>query len=302
MGVFLYQQNGFSAKASASFASHRLDCYDILTNVQSDTLFSKAWCDLVFEGRNKQYGAYRLRQRAGRRYAFVLAVIVAIGGAIMVAIVGWQWAKAQLMAQGDINLEALADLADPTEEGHELKAIAAGRRRTAIAKLPPKQASTAPTVSDQVDRSDALTLGTPSIVHKIEGAIVFTGAVQDEDLPEDRDQDFVNPTLVVTDKVAILPDFPGGLQALMKWLDERTIYPEAWRAKKAMGVVLVAFVVDIDGKVKEARIEHSSGDRMLDASALGAVKTLPAWKPGRNEAGQAVAVAVTLPVHFMPEP
>ncbi|MDO4714726.1 MAG: energy transducer TonB [Bacteroidales bacterium] len=270
--------------------------------MQSDSLFSQAWCELVFEGRNKQYGAYRLRQRAGHRYAFVLAVIVAIGVAIVASLVGWQWAKSKLMEEGEINLEVLADLASPTQEGHELHAVAAGRRRTAVAKLPPKAASTTPTISNQVSHSDVLTLGTPSIVKHLHDALIFAGAAADEDPPEDLGQDLVNPTLVVTDKVTILPDFPGGLQALMKWLDERVVYPSAWRAKKTMGVVLVAFVVDTDGQVKEARIEQSSGDRMLDASALGAVKTLPQWRPGRNAAGQAVPVAVTLPVHFMPEP
>lgn len=270
--------------------------------MQSDGLFSQAWCDLVFEGRNKDYGAYRIRQRAGRRYAFVLLLFGAIAVATTLAILGWQWGKAKLMEQGDIDIEALADLKDPTQEGHEFKAIAAGRRRTAVAKLPPKEASTAPEVSDEVTHSDILTLGTPSIVPKIDHAIEMEGGVQDLDDADTKDQDLVNPTLMVTDKVSILPEFPGGLQALMKWLDQHVIYPEAWRSKKQMGEVLIAFIIDTDGLVKEPRVEHSSGDRMLDASALGAVKTLPRWKPGRSDKGVAVPVAMTLPVHFMPEP
>lgn len=270
--------------------------------MQPDELFSQAWCDLVFEGRNKAYGAYRIRQRAGRRYALVLMFFASMAVSIVLLVVGWQWGKAKLSECGDIDLEALADLKDPTQEGHEFKAVAAGRRRTAVAKIPPKAASKAPVVSNEVDRSDILTLGTPSIVPKIDNAVELDGAAQDLDDAAAQDQELVNPTLVVTDKVKILPEFPGGLQALMKWLDERVLYPAAWRSKKQMGVVVVAFMIDVDGSVKDARVEQSSGDRMLDASALGAVKTLPKWKPGHSETGKAVPVAMSLPVHFMPEP
>jgi protein TonB len=92
------------------------------------------------------------------------------------------------------------------------------------------------------------------------------------------------------------PLFPGGNQGLLKYLAEHTIYPSGALENNIHGRIYVKFVVAADGSVKRAEIIkglHPS----LDEEALRVVSTLPAWKPGRQN-GQAVSVWFQVPVTF----
>ena len=100
----------------------------------------------------------------------------------------------------------------------------------------------------------------------------------------------------VFDVVEEMPKFPGGDDALIKFLHESIKYPaEAEKAGK-QGRVVVTFVVNKDGSVDNAKVVRSV-DEKLDAEALRVVNAMPKWHPGKQR-GQEVNVKFTLPVTF----
>ena len=100
----------------------------------------------------------------------------------------------------------------------------------------------------------------------------------------------------VFEVVEYMPEYPGGIAALMKYLGENMRYPVSAQEAKMQGRVTVEFVVDKEGKVKAPKVLRSV-DKELDAEAVRLVGTLPDWKPGMQK-GQTVAVRYTIPVMF----
>lgn len=93
-----------------------------------------------------------------------------------------------------------------------------------------------------------------------------------------------------------MPEFPGGQAALMQFLGKIT-YPPFARENDLEGTVYVQFVIDKTGKVTEAVIARSSGHKILDDAALAHVKTMPAWKAGKQR-GKPVKVQYVVPIKF----
>ena len=93
-----------------------------------------------------------------------------------------------------------------------------------------------------------------------------------------------------------MPQFPGGLGVMMKYLAANIKYPASAVKAKKQGRVIVTFIVQKDGSVTHAKIAKSV-DPELDAEALRIVKGMPKWTPGTQN-GKPVNVKYTLPVNF----
>ncbi len=94
-----------------------------------------------------------------------------------------------------------------------------------------------------------------------------------------------------------MPSFPGGEEALFKYLGKNIEYPVMASDAGIQGVVYVNFVIDKDGKVKDAKVLKGIGGG-CNEEALRVIKTMPAWKPGKQR-GKAVKVSYNLPVRFV---
>lgn len=96
------------------------------------------------------------------------------------------------------------------------------------------------------------------------------------------------------------PEFPGGMEGLVKYLTENTKYPESAKAAKAEGTVFVKFTVNEDGSL--SNISPIETDRKvhpdLSAEAVRLAQSMPKWKPGIKD-GRVVKMEFTLPVKFM---
>ena len=93
-----------------------------------------------------------------------------------------------------------------------------------------------------------------------------------------------------------MPEFPGGPMAMMQYMADNINYPDECKEEGIEGRVLVSFVVDKDGSIKNPEIVQSVHPA-LDAAALKVVTSMPAWKPG-TQSGETVRVRFTLPVTF----
>lgn len=93
-----------------------------------------------------------------------------------------------------------------------------------------------------------------------------------------------------------VPEFPGGMKELLKFLQDNLKYPENAMKNNVQGRVIVQFVVEKDGTLTEFKVARSV-DPDLDAEALRVLQTMPKWKPGMQR-GKIVRVKFTVPVSF----
>lgn len=92
------------------------------------------------------------------------------------------------------------------------------------------------------------------------------------------------------------PEFPGGMEALYKYLAQNIKYPQLARENGITGKVYVTFVVEKDGSIANPRILRDIGGG-CGAEAIRVVKAMPKWSPGKQR-GKAVRVQFNLPVNF----
>ena len=100
----------------------------------------------------------------------------------------------------------------------------------------------------------------------------------------------------VFEVVEEMPEFPGGVDAMMEYLQKELRYPESAKEKGIQGRVTVQFIIDKEGNVTNSKVTRSV-DKDMDAEAIRLVKAMPKWKPGKQR-GKAVRVKYTVPVTF----
>ena len=94
----------------------------------------------------------------------------------------------------------------------------------------------------------------------------------------------------------VMPSYPGGEKALLKFIMEETRYPSEARVKKEVGEVLVAFSIGMDGYISGVRVLRSVSPS-LDAEAVRVVKKMKPWFPGKRN-GVPVRAERTIPINF----
>lgn len=106
--------------------------------------------------------------------------------------------------------------------------------------------------------------------------------------------DYGDVIYVVTET---MPEFPGGMQEMMRFINENIVYPVEAAQKGIQGRAICQFVVEKDGSISNVVVIRSSGDRDLDNEAIRVVQSMPQWKPGKQR-GVPVRVKYTIPVSF----
>lgn len=100
----------------------------------------------------------------------------------------------------------------------------------------------------------------------------------------------------VFDVVEQMPEFPGGMEALVKYMAENMKYPEDAKKQLVEGRVLVQFIVETDGSVSNTEVLKRMFPS-LDAEAVRVISGMPKWIPGKQN-GKVVRVKYTIPVSF----
>jgi protein TonB len=243
--------------------------------------------DIVFENRNKEYGAYKLRKKYNRN--------VIIGLIISTLILGTAVITPYLNAKAAINKSKRA------ERQVEIKMENLDQPNEQVAPPPPpppppqdvvQQAYTAPVVVDSVKPEEAVQLmsADQAQVEVRDADVVEEVAVVAEEVQEDVDA--AEPFVVVEE----MPMFPGGDAAIQKYIGDNVIYPEVAKENNIQGRVIVKFCVTSKGGVDKVEILKGV-DPELDAEVVRVVKTLPKFKPGK-QGGKPVPVWYTIPINF----
>ena len=100
----------------------------------------------------------------------------------------------------------------------------------------------------------------------------------------------------VFDTVDQMPEYPGGMQAMIEFLQANMKYPEDAAKQKVEGRVMVQFVVETDGSISDVHVAKQVFPS-LDAEAIRVVQAMPKWTPGK-EKGNVVRVKYNLPIVF----
>ena len=164
----------------------------------------------------------------------------------------------------------------------------------------PKSVAAVVTASVPQDRAVQSEVQSPEPV-QVKAA---TQPVEDEAVPEavemnteeQATQETEPQSKKVYNSVEQMPEFPGGVAGLMRYLSENIKYPPEAAKNDIEGRVIVQFIIDETGQVGEVKVVRSVSDE-LDAEAVRVVKTLPKFEPGRQD-GEAVSVWYTLPINF----
>ena len=274
-------------------------------------LSSREWCDLVFEGKNKDFGAYVIRTESTERHN--KAVLWTLIGAIIFGLITFGLVKAnqyleQRKLADQVGQEAIiVDMTPQAEEVREKEVIEPEQ----IEEKPEEQlmtyrATELQIVEDEMVKPEDKILSQEEQVQSDGFAGSVNNSVGSTDL--DNIHEHISDVVVevkkpVVDKpeevftsVEQMPQFPGGDEALMKFLSSHINYPPMAAENNVQGKVILQFVVGTDGRVGEVKIARSV-DKDLDKEAVRVVKSLPKFIPGRQN-GQAVPVWYTLPVSF----
>jgi protein TonB len=243
--------------------------------------------DIVFEYRNKEYGAYTLRKKYNRTVIIALLIgTFIISTAIIIPY---------------LNTKAAESRAKKAERQVEIKMENLDQPDNLVVPPPPpppppqdavQQARyVPPVVVDSVKPEDNVQLMTADqAVVEIQDEVVEEVQVVAEEVQEDVDA--AEPFVVVEE----MPMFPGGEVELLKYIMEHTQYPEVAKENNIQGKVIVRFCVTSKGGVDKVEILKGV-DPELDAEAIRVVKTLPAFKPGK-QGGKPVPVWYMVPINF----
>ncbi|SNC77439.1 protein TonB [Hymenobacter gelipurpurascens] len=259
--------------------------------------------DIVFEGRNKAYGAYVLRRIYGRNLYTAVALATALM-ALLIAIpivVQRIWPSTVVAAyifELPPPVVHLTDIVIPKQE-----TLPPPAARQAVVVRPPATALPTRVVPDEqvkptveplkpVEATDG-----PSVVGPVASDGPTVGTVGDVSTGNDT---AAHTTVPATTKPFIhveeMPDFIGGQAALAKYLQRHLRYPASALREGVSGKVFVAFTVNSDGTIMDVEILKGLGYG-TDEEASRVISSMPAWKPGRQNK-HAVPVRYTLPITF----
>ncbi|MDY6289589.1 MAG: energy transducer TonB [Bacteroidales bacterium] len=138
------------------------------------------------------------------------------------------------------------------------------------------------------DAEDIHEIGIVNAEARADEALEFTPVEVTKEVEEAEEEVF----LVVEED----PEFPGGLDALSKFIADNIKYPQLAKENNITGRVFVSFVVEKDGRVGQVKILRDIGGGCGN-EAVRVVKMMPKWKPGKQR-GKAVRTQFNLPVNF----
>jgi protein TonB len=259
-----------------------------------DNLTAPIRNDLVFENRNKSYGAYDLRRNQNK----TLAISLLITSFAFVLIIGFPKIASWLSnSEKDVEVPLVITNVDltpppPIDESE-----------------PPPPPPPPPPVMETVKFTP------PKVVD--EEVVDEPPPIQTADLPQistvsqegEGNNDIIIPEAAGTGVVESapeeiftvveqMPDFPGGPEGLMKYLSNNIKYPAFEADNGITGRCVVTFVVERDGSISDVRVLRGvNGGPGCDKEAIRVVKSMPSWKPGKQN-GRAARVQYNLPINF----
>lgn len=268
-------------------------------------LISNEWADLVFQGRNKVYGAYQLRRGTSKRNIVSMIFVAAVAAVAYLGLAAYnsyqEAQKAKFEAEMEASLldakkEAKVEKKTETPKVEQVQKVE--KVKSSIAFTPPvikKDSEVKP--EEEMKTQDELketktAIGAFDVKGNDDAGGTVLKAVEEIAAPEPpKHEEEQNKIFEVVEQQ---PQFPGG--SVNGWLADHIKYPVVAAENGISGRVVVQFVVERDGSVSQVRVVRGV-DPSLDKEAQRVISSMPKWIPGKQN-GQAVRSRFTVPVTF----
>ena len=282
-------------------------------------LIQGKWCDIVFEGKNKEYGAYPIRKATGKRNVIaIISILVLIAlciGGIQLLNVYQEYQKRQEALRAEMELSKLQEKKQTETKKEEVEKVIKQPEQKVVEVKQNTIKFTEPVIKKDDEVKEENTLLNMEDLNKDNRRTADEsydqgtnqrqedyGALTIEEekvappppppAPEPEPEQKVEENKVY-DVVEQQPTFNGNINS---WLASNLKYPPVAAENGIEGRVIVQFVVGKDGSIHSAQVVRGV-DSSLDKEALRVVNSMPKWVPGKQN-GQSVNCKFTLPVVF----
>ena len=256
--------------------------------METNAFVIRTWDDLVFMDRNRAYGAYPMRKAYSRRLILGLGVSTAVMAMLLLItnILSDSVKKITIPVIRESGLFEFIPV-PPIKQDQQSKPIEKDM-------VPEKKSTPVRIVSESIDApvesgtadsypDDSALPGTGN-----SGEVMGTGTIE----AEVRPINITGPVVVAE----VMPEYVGGMEAMMKFIQKKLRYPSAPRKLGIEGTVYVSFVVNGDGSVSQVAVLRGIHPD-CDEEASRVISMLPNWKGGK-QGGYPVSVKMVLPIKF----
>jgi periplasmic protein TonB len=252
--------------------------------------------DIIFEKRNKNYGAYYLRKMYEKNLtrALITALVFIIFSLSIPLMARYIHKTFRINEIIDYNLTSV-NLTPPPQN----KIILPPKPLPTLKELEKKVVFTPPKIVD--DTAEATENPVMDVFNQGKNGDLNPNDSLIDINPKDQKNDPIDN--ITTDQVFFPggiqenPSFPGGEEKLLEFFADNIIYPTIAVENKIQGKVYLDFVVEKDGSISNIELQHGIGGG-CDEEAIRVAKMMPLWSPGRQN-NQAVRVKINLPVKFI---
>lgn len=276
--------------------------------MKSEDILRSDMLDLIFDGRNKVYGAYDLRRRypnhVGRA---IIITILTLGSLLLYGVIRKKFTNPSDLIERPVVVKLIEF--QPIEKKIEKELLP-----SRIEPPPPAMKTTQHAVSkvvrdneapksdiEHVDNHKDISLGTKNqegVKYEIPNANIN---VNPKAILRPESKRFIDEKKEdehkIFNAVEQMPEFPGGEIEMKRWLANHIIYPSEAAKNNLEGKVYVKFIVEKNGSINNVTIIRDYVGGGAGAESVSVVKKMPNWKSGKQN-GKAVRVSLTLPITF----
>ena len=265
----------------------------------NNDIFSEEWCQLIFEKKNLDYGAFELRHNSPKRqfWALVIAIVLFVLGVSLPILIRQIIPETK---EKDVSVRMMTDIKlDKPKENNFLKELP---------PPPPPLLRNTVKFTPPVIKPDEMVQEEEQPISQKE-AVASKSAISNVTYDKGTD-DIAAPLATTTTKTEIteeaekpfviveqMPQFPGGEKEMMKFIKNNLRYPSTAVEMGISGTVTVNFVVGKDGRITRIHVIRGIGGG-CDEEAVRILEKMPPWSPGK-QGGIAVMVTYTVPFKFI---
>ena len=263
-------------------------------------LTSPEWCELVFQNRNRSYGAFKMRADSKKRHTWAMMSVLLLALLVSAMPTLIKFATPDKVVEKMVEVAVLSQLEEPEVKQEEFK------RLDPVAPPPALKSSikfTAPVIKKDEEVVEDDEIKSQSELTESKVAISIADVKGNDEL-NGKDIAELQEVIVKTAEpeskpytmVEQMPQFPGGEKELLSYIAKNLHYPTVAAENGVQGKVFIRFVVSALGIVEGVEVIRSL-DPYCDKEAMRVVAALPQWIPGKQN-GRNVPVYYTLPIIF----
>lgn len=276
----------------------------VSANSSWENVLSPQRNQLVFEGRVKDYGAYKMRKEQPRNMFFALVLSTGIVSSFFLLAQNRHTASPVLAPP--VSKEIWTDATvPPIEKAKETPEILPEKPKPASAAAAAGVSADGAQAEIEVTTDVSTTIDTEQTGNPAgnEDGLALGGGGSGEDLTgtgtgEGEGDGSDHSSVVIPDWAEIMPAFPGGEEAMKRFVSDRIRFSERERRMNVQGMLYIGFVVNADGSVSDVQLLNSiKNGQDISKKALKAVESMPRWSPGKN-GDKTVRVRIVMPIRL----